>query len=96
MKKTMLYLIATLLCSCGNTVQENTASADSSMHMAHDTAAHPDFSRVTFASRRDTTCRMPLSAGIADTAIVEGKVYGFCSKECKDEFVKTLSAKAHH
>jgi YHS domain-containing protein len=31
---------------------------------------------------------MPASAGIADTAHYKGKVYGFCSKECKDEFEK--------
>jgi YHS domain-containing protein len=39
-------------------------------------------------SKKDLVCGMPASAGIADTAHYKGKVYGFCSKECKDEFEK--------
>ena len=41
----------------------------------------------TFASLNDTTCGMPLSAGIADTATVDGKLYGFCSSSCKEAFL---------
>ncbi len=40
-----------------------------------------------FASPNDTTCGMPLSAGIADTATVDGKLYGFCSSSCKEAFL---------
>lgn len=97
---TALVMMIVTLSACGeNATQKNAAtSADSSaqMHMHHDVATQPDFSGITFASKKDTTCHMPLSAGIADTAVVDGKVYGFCSKECKEEFVKTLNAKAHH
>ena len=32
---------------------------------------------------------MPLTAGVGDTAHYNGKVYGFCSKGCKDKFVKS-------
>jgi YHS domain-containing protein len=31
---------------------------------------------------------MPVKGHTADTAQYKGKVYGFCAKECKDEFVK--------
>jgi hypothetical protein len=55
-----------------------------------DTAAKKDFTNITFASKRDTTCGMPLSAGIGDTLQWNGKVYGFCSKKCKDVFVEKL------
>lgn len=51
------------------------------------------FSKITFASAKDTTCHMPLTAGVEDTVSVDGKTYGFCSKECKDAFVQTLQAK---
>lgn len=44
-------------------------------------------------NKRDTTCGMPLTAGIEDTLHYKGKVLGFCSKECKDEFVKNNPAK---
>ncbi len=52
----------------------------------------PDFSKVQFASNKDLSCGMPLRAGIKDTAHYKGKVYGFCSKECKDEFKKNPEA----
>ena len=51
------------------------------------------FEGIIFASKRDTVCGMPLSAGVADTLHVNGKIYGFCATECKEEFVKQLTAK---
>ena len=39
-------------------------------------------------NKKDPSCGMPVSAGIGDTAHYKGKVLGFCSKECKDEFLK--------
>lgn len=39
-------------------------------------------------NKEDFTCGMPVSAGISDTCHVDGKAYGFCSVECKDEFLK--------
>ena len=48
------------------------------------------FAGITMASKKDTSCGMPLSAGLEDTVQLNNKVYGFCSKECKEAFVKTL------
>jgi YHS domain-containing protein len=39
-------------------------------------------------NKKDFSCGMPVSAGIGDTAHYKGKVYGFCSKECKDAFLE--------
>ncbi len=40
-------------------------------------------------STQDFVCGMPLNeGGIADTASFENKLYGFCSPECKVEFLK--------
>lgn len=57
------------------------------------TAEKKKFEGIVFASKRDTTCGMPITAGLEDTLMVNGKIYGFCAKECKDEFIKKLSAK---
>ncbi len=38
--------------------------------------------------KKDFACGMPVTAGIEDTCHYKGKVYGFCAKECKDEFLK--------
>ena len=51
-----------------------------------------DFSAIHFASKKDTSCGMPLSAGLEDTVQMNNKVYGFCSKECKDDFVNKIIA----
>ena len=48
------------------------------------------FSNLKFASNRDTTCKMSLNSGIEDTLMLKGKIYGFCSSECKEEFSQIL------
>ena len=50
------------------------------------------FANIHFASKYDTSCGMPLAAGVEDTLHLKDKVYGFCSKECKDEFADKLKA----
>ena len=39
-------------------------------------------------NEKDYACGMPVRAGISDTCQYEGKAYGFCSTECKNEFLK--------
>jgi YHS domain-containing protein len=55
-----------------------------------DTTPKKDYSNVMFASKKDTTCGMPLSVGVGDTLHWNGKVFGFCSKQCKDAFAEKL------
>lgn len=43
---------------------------------------------INLAVKKDLVCGMPVSAGVKDTTLYKGKIYGFCAKECKDEFVK--------
>ncbi len=60
-----------------NTMTMKTANADSSK-----------FTTSMVDNKRDPSCGMPLTAGIGDTVHYKGKILGFCSKECKDEFMK--------
>ena len=39
-------------------------------------------------NKKDPVCGMPAPAGMEDTIHVNGKVIGFCSKGCKDEYLK--------
>ncbi len=49
------------------------------------------FEGLRFASKRDTICHMPVNnETAADTPVLDRKVYGFCSKECKEGFAKIL------
>ena len=40
---------------------------------------------------RDLVCGMSLALGVGDTAHYEDKLFGFCSKGCKDKFAKNPS-----
>ncbi len=53
--------------------------------------SHEQFKPEMVVNKTDFACGMPVSAGIKDTAQFEGKAYGFCSSECKTEFLKTPS-----
>ncbi|MCW3127945.1 MAG: hypothetical protein JWO03_3603 [Bacteroidetes bacterium] len=48
-----------------------------------------DIPAATLGAKKDPVCQMEMKDGsIADTAIYQSKVYGFCSTECKGEFKK--------
>lgn len=44
---------------------------------------------TSLASESDLVCGMSVKEVVADTVTFEGKLYGFCSTGCKDEFVMT-------
>ena len=50
------------------------------------------FTAVMVDNKKDPNCGMPVTAGIADTVHYKGKVYGFCSDECRDAFLKNPDA----
>ncbi|MDZ7880766.1 MAG: DJ-1/PfpI family protein [Saprospiraceae bacterium] len=67
-------------------VENLRAMYDSGMeHVLHPEKAFKD---IKFDNSKDVICGMPLKASVADTAQYKGKVYGFCSKSCKEEFKK--------
>jgi YHS domain-containing protein len=49
-----------------------------------------DIANIHFATQTDTTCHMPLTAGVTDTLHYKGKIYGFCSAACKHAFENQL------
>lgn len=80
--------ILTVLVACNSNNNEN--KVESKMPVTDTRQTVKKFADIQFASKRDTTCGMPISAGLEDTLVLNGKVYGFCSTECKDEFVTVL------
>ena len=51
-----------------------------------------DISAASLGAKKDLVCGMEMKdGGVADTAIYQSKVYGFCSTECKGEFTKNPS-----
>ena len=82
------YLFCLLLCLVMTTAcnQQNKSSMQQTSPSSHD--KKEAFKNVKFDNTNDLVCGMPLKAGVGDTAHYNGKVYGFCSKGCKDKFVK--------
>jgi YHS domain-containing protein len=73
--------------------QCNTKKSNSEKEIKQDTLrsamqkATDRFKGLQFANTKDYSCGMPVSAGVEDTAHYKGKLYGFCSAECKADFL---------
>jgi YHS domain-containing protein len=80
-------------CGSNNNSQNNTAAnTDTTAVMSTDTATEITYDLALIDNKKDPTCGMPTTAGVSDTAHYDGKVLGFCAKECKDEFLKNPKA----
>lgn len=80
-------LMILLFFGCAENPNKNESKSDDKMLIQSDLA----YENVVFDSKKDLVCGMPLKAGISDTAHYNGKVFGFCAKECKVEFLKEPS-----
>jgi YHS domain-containing protein len=78
-----LVIFATAACNNQRSAETKTSPADSTLK-----AVKAKYTVNMVDNKIDLSCGMPLTAGIEDTCHYNGKVYGFCSKECKDEFLK--------
>ena len=98
MKYILIILIAAgLFAACKENTNKQNTSKQVAPVMHKDTttaviAVKKDFSKVIFASKKDLSCGMPLTAGLEDSVHYKGKIYGFCSPECKADFVKNAAA----
>ena len=88
-----LLLLVTILSlsSCGSGQQEKSETSDSAMTMTKD-STEKQFDVSMVDNKKDPSCGMPTSAGINDTVHYENHVLGFCSSECKNEFLKNPKA----
>ncbi|MFM7222453.1 MAG: YHS domain-containing protein [Bacteroidota bacterium] len=82
-RKTFVVLIALISFSCGgNEAPAAEESAPSEM------ITEVKYTPEMVVNTKDYTCGMPVTAGISDTCHIDGNAYGFCSKECMNEFKK--------
>ena len=77
-----------LLISSCETNPSATATSDKMDTTMHAPATASTFSPDMLSNQKDPACGMPVSAGISDTAHYNNYVLGFCSSECKAEFIK--------
>lgn len=68
--------------ACNNKTEPKTETAPASTE-----AKKVEIKLSDLSANQDFVCGMPLEEGsVADTFRYEGKLYGFCSSECKDSF----------
>lgn len=87
MKHLILPVLVLIAFSCNQQPQKPAQTAPAKQMAPRDTAK-AGLGNLTFAVKKDLVCGMPVSAGISDTFRYKDKLYGFCSPECKEEFVK--------
>lgn len=85
--RTFIVLFFILFLSCNN---QHAAKHEESAKQAKDTvaAAVKDLKTIAIDNKKDPVCEMPAKGNVNDTALYAGKVLGFCSTECKTEFLK--------
>jgi len=94
-----LILIVTAIAGCNtNTAATNTADKQNNTIITADTGKqaeiadsirHSSLNKLTIVNQNDPVCDMPMIRGFDDTTTYNGRLIGFCSKECRDKFVAT-------
>ncbi|MFC0777018.1 YHS domain-containing protein [Flavobacterium sp. HJSW_4] len=91
MKKILLIFSIITLLSCNKEVKK--AHPHDHPHSMESENMYKDpknpLNKLAYASKLDFTCNMDVSKyGVSDTVTYKGKLYGFCSTVCKDDFMK--------
>jgi YHS domain-containing protein len=86
-----LILIGCVALACNQKPQTEKNEAEETRTdtlMTKTETANAKYTIAMVDNKKDPNCGMPVTAGIADTVHYNGKVYGFCSEECKEAFLK--------
>ena len=79
-------------CGVNNEQQIEQVKKTDASTVSTDTDSEKTYNVALVDNKKDPTCGMPTTAGISDTAHYNNKVLGFCSTECKAEFLKNPKA----
>ena len=94
--KRIFRLITTIeiifILSCHHDPEKKSASKMDMRDQAVNDSSKKSLQGLSYKLNRDPVCGMPLSAGLKDTAYYKNELYGFCSKDCKEEFLKNPTA----
>jgi len=87
-----ILFASTLIIACANSdKKENAVEKKDSSAIMNPKVDSVKFTVAMVDNAKDPSCGMPTGAGIEDTAHLNNKVIGFCSKECKDDFMKNAA-----
>lgn len=87
MKKRLSIILLTALyfSACNNITKEDKKMSEKEVK---DTLTEHTINPGLLVNKKDPICEMPISAGVTDTVTYKGNILGFCSPECKAEFMK--------
>ncbi|HEY4967953.1 MAG TPA: YHS domain-containing protein [Puia sp.] len=83
-----LFIFITAFCTIANSCDQQPQTTNAPAVMQQNDSAKKKFTAAMVDNKKDPNCGMPVTAGIEDTVHYNGKVYGFCSDECKQAFLK--------
>ena len=81
----VIFFGGIIITSCNNQPKED-KSTEAIAATTTDTVIK--FTAAMVDNKRDPSCGMPVAAGIEDTVHYKGKILGFCSQDCKNDFLK--------
>ena len=84
----ILSLVILISCVFGAACNEAKPKTEVIQMRKPSTDSAMKFTVAMVDNKKDPSCGMPVTAGIADTVHYEGKILGFCSVECKEQFLK--------
>lgn len=88
--KIILVVMAVVSASCTSQNKGPEIKTAPALEEAQNDTTVSNKSLIALANDKDPVCGMPVnSADVTDTTLYDGKVYGFCSEGCKDDFLKS-------
>ena len=82
-----IILVASfVIVACNNVVKDDHKMSEK--EVKKDTITEHTINPGLLVNKKDPVCEMPIAAGVTDTVTYKGNLLGFCSEECKSEFMK--------
>jgi YHS domain-containing protein len=85
---TLIVSVLVAMLAMGSACNQKPNTEMTSAPISLTDSTKPKITAAMVDNKKDPSCGMPVTAGIEDTVHYNGKVYGFCSEECKNAFLK--------
>ena len=82
----IILMASCMMVACNNVVKEDKKMSEK--EVKKDTLSEHTINPGLLVNKKDPVCEMPITAGVTDTVTYKGNLLGFCSEECKSEFMK--------
>jgi YHS domain-containing protein len=88
MKRILFFVLTAIICSCSQKPKEPEVLTAPALMQSAQKDTNKTAAKIVLAMNNDPVCGMPVAEDYNDTTLYNGKIYGFCSTDCKTEFLK--------